>query len=164
MTNIKILFGTLLIVSVLLVGTVIAGKPSDVGFDEFGFNYKARIFVGPADGVDRNLDGNVWGDPTYANDLLVMRWSKGWDDARFHGGDWTTDAWENNEWNGMVPGGSGEVWHHKIKWIGDCGADLDPTPSGGYCIWGQFDAIMDQGAHDGEHFWYTHGIPTGYGA
>ena len=27
------------------------------GFDEFGYNYKARIFVGPADGIDRVLDG-----------------------------------------------------------------------------------------------------------
>ena len=55
------------------------------GFDEFGYNYQAMIFVGKADGVDRVLDGKVWGDLTYANDLLVMKWSKAWDDARFHG-------------------------------------------------------------------------------
>lgn len=30
----------------------------------------------------------VWGDPTYANDHLVMKWSKAWDDARFHGEPW----------------------------------------------------------------------------
>jgi len=63
------------------------------GFDEFGYNYKARVFVGRADGVDRVLDGKVWGDPTYANDWLVMKWSKAWDDARFHGAPWTPDAW-----------------------------------------------------------------------
>jgi hypothetical protein len=51
------------------------------GFDEFGYNYKARVFVGKADGVDRVLDGKVWGDPAYANDHLVMKWSKAWDDA-----------------------------------------------------------------------------------
>src|SRR3989304_5078336 len=66
------------------------------GFDQFGYNYKARIFVGPADGVDRVLDGKVWGDPTYANDYLVMKWSKGWDNARFKGASWTPDAWEDN--------------------------------------------------------------------
>ncbi len=58
---------------------------SNQGFDEFGYNYTARIFVGPADGVDRNLDGKVWGDPTYANDRLKMVWSKAWDDAKFNG-------------------------------------------------------------------------------
>jgi hypothetical protein len=88
------------------------------GFDEFGYNYQARVFVGKADGVDRVLDGAVWGDPTYANDHLVMKWSKAWDDARFHGAPWTPDAWEDNEWNGAVPGGSGEVWHYKIIWVG----------------------------------------------
>jgi hypothetical protein len=38
------------------------------GFDMFGYNYQARIFVGKADGVDRVLDGTFWGDPMYAND------------------------------------------------------------------------------------------------
>jgi len=134
-----------------------------VGFDEFGYNYKARVFVGPADGVDRVLDGTVWGDPTYANDLLVMKWSKGWDDARFHGAAWGPDAWEDNEWNGNVPGGSGEVWHYKIIWVG---TELEGSPywrPGGYAIWGQFEVIMDHGTIDGEHIWLAHAIPTGYG-
>ena len=133
------------------------------GFDEFGYNYQARIFVGPADGVDRVLDGAVWGDPTYANDYLVMKWSKGWDDARFNDGPWTPDAWENNEWNGMVPGGSGEVYQCKIVWVGSCedGAEFE---DGGYCIWGQFEVIMEKWTTNGEHTWNTHAAPTGYGA
>jgi hypothetical protein len=134
------------------------------GFDEFGYNYRARVFVGAADGVDRNLDGMVWGDPTYANDHLKMKWSKGWDDARFHGGDWTPDAWEDNQWNGMKPGGSGETWHYKIQWVGPCGSDGDPLPDGGYCIWGQFEVIMSHGTFDAEHFWETHANPAGYGS
>ena len=140
------------------------GKPATTGFDEYGYNYNARIFVGIADGVDRNLDGTFWGDPTYANDILVMKWSKAWDDARFHGGEWTPDAWVDNEWNGMVPGGSGEVWHYKIIWVGP---ELENSPywrDGGYPIWGQFEVIMDHGTFEGEHFWYAHAIPTGYGA
>jgi hypothetical protein len=134
------------------------------GFDEFGYNYDARIFVGPADGVDRVLDGAVWGDPTYANDLLVMKWNAEWD--RGNAEDWKNPpyaAWEDNEWNGAVPGGSGEVWHYKIIWVG---SELENSPywrDGGYAIWDQFEVIMDQGTSDGEHIWYTHAIPCGYG-
>ena len=133
------------------------------GFDEFGYNYTARIFSGKADGVDRSLDGTVWGDPTYANDYLVMKWSKAWDDARFHNAPWTPDAWCSNEWNGAVPGGSGEIWHYKIIWVGP---ELENSPywrEGGYPIWGQFEVIMSQGIIEGEHVWETHAIPCGYG-
>jgi hypothetical protein len=155
-----ILLGVITVTLLATVGTVMAKG----GFDEFGYNYQARVFVGKADGVDRVLDRKVWGDPTYANDHLVMKWSKAWDDARFHGAPWTPDAWVDNEWNGAVPGGSGEVWHYKIKWVGSCGADGTPLPDGGYCIWGQFEVLMDQGTADGVHNWFAHVIPTGYGA
>ena len=133
------------------------------GRDENGYNYNARIFVGLADGVDRNLDGTVWGDPTYANDHLVMKWSKAWDDARFHGGEWTPDAWCNNEWNGMVPGGSGEIWHYKIIWVGPELELSEHWREGGYAIWGQFEVIMSHGSIDGDHIWECHATPTGYG-
>lgn len=139
---------------------------ADNGFDQFGYNDKARIFNGPADGVDRVLDGKVWGDPTYANDKVVMKWNAEWD--RGNAEKWLYPpykAWENNEWNGNVPGGSGEVWHYKIVWIGFPGLpNSEPLPEGGYYIWGQFAVIMDQGTADAEHFWYTHAMPTGYGA
>lgn len=134
------------------------------GFDEFGYNYGARIFNGKADGVDRIIDGEVWGDDTYANDHLVMKWSEAWDDARFHGAEWTPDAWCSNEWNGMVPGGSREVWHYKIIWVGPELEASDYWRDGGYSIWGQFEVIMDQGTVGGQHFWGTHAKPTGYGA
>ena len=133
------------------------------GVDDFGYNYKARIFVGAADGVDRVLDGAVWDDPKYANDHLVMKWSKAWDDARFNGAAWGPEAWENNEWNGMVEGGSGEVWHYKIVWVGP---DLEDSPywrTGGYAAWGEFEVILSQGTVDGEHVWETHARPSGYG-
>lgn len=159
----KIILITAIAVAVILCFTApIFGQPG--GFDEFGYNYKARIFVGPGDGCDRNLDGTIWGDPTYAKDHLVMKWSKAWDDARFNGAPWTPDAWTDNEWNGKGPGGSGEVWHYKIIWVG---AELENSKywkEGGYPIWGQFEVIIDQGTIDGEHIWNTHAIPTGYGA
>jgi len=151
----------------LLVVLVLAASASVVwakgGFDEFGYNYDARIFVGPADGVDRNLDGTVWGDPLYGPDHLVMKWSKGWDDARFHGGTWGPGAYETNHWNGQVPGGSGEVWFYKIAWVGDCGAPGTPTPDGGYCIWGQFSVFFSHGTVANEHFWEVHATPSGFG-
>ena len=134
------------------------------GFDQFGYNYQARIFVGPADGVDRVLDGTVWGDPTYANDHLVMKWSKAWDDARFNNAPWTPDAWCDNEWNGNVSGGSGETEHCKIGWVGP---ELEDSPywrPGGYAIWGEFEVIMDQGTNASGHWSLAHAVPTGYGA
>lgn len=157
-------------VLVFLLALALAFIPTSIfaqkggGFDEFGYNYNARIFVGPADGVDRVLDGKVLGNPTYAKDLLIMKWSKAWDDAMFHGGPWIPEAWEDNEWNGRVPGGSGEVCHYKIIWVGP---GLENSPywrEGGYDIWGQFEVIMDQGTYPDEgHIFYAHAIPCGYG-
>ncbi len=136
---------------------------ASAGFDDLGYNEVAGIFVGAADGVDRNPDGTVWGNPTYANDHLVMKWSKAWDEAKYNNAPWTTDAWIDNEWNGAFPGGSGEVWHYKIQWVGSCGSDGTPLPDGGYCVWGQFEVLMDQGMSDSVHYWLAHGISTGYG-
>ena len=151
----------LLIVMVLLavpVSTAFAG-----GFDEFGYNDVAGIFNGPADGVDRKIDSMVNGDTAYANDHLVMKWSKAWDEAKYGGAPWTPDAWIDNEWNGMVPGGSGEVWHYKIIWVGSGGASSEYWQPGGYSIWGNYEVIMDQGMSDSVHYWLAHGISTGYG-
>lgn len=154
-------FGIVGFMLLISLGVVIAVR--NAGFDEFGYNYNARVFVGAADGVDKSLDGTVWGDPTYANDRLVMKWSKAWDNARFNGAAWTCDAWENNEWNGAISGGSREVWHYKIVWVGP---ELEASPcwrEGGYAIWGQFEVIMDQGTADGIHQFLAKAVPAGYG-
>lgn len=93
---------------------------------------------------------------------LKMSWSKAWDDARFHGAPWTPDATLDNEWNGRVPGGSGEVWHYKVIWVGP---ELENSPywrPGGYAIWGGFEVIMDHGTSANEHFWYAHARPSGF--
>lgn len=149
---------------VLIATPAAAAKPVNKGFDEFGYNYQARVFIGLADGVDRNLDGTVWGDPTYANDHLVMKWSKAWDNARFHGSAWSPDAWCTNEWSGMSPDGSQGVWHYKIIWVG---TELDNSPywrQGGYAIWGQFEVVMSHGTEPGQgHFWEALATPNGLG-
>jgi hypothetical protein len=136
--------------------------PGGNGFNTYGYNYTASLFNGAADGVDKSLDGMVWGDATYANDHLVMNWNAEWDRGNDEG--WTDDyyaAWTTNHWNGNVPGGSGEVWHYKIIWVGP---ELEDSPywvDGGYPIWGRFEAVMDQGTVANEHFWYAHATPNG---
>jgi len=153
----------ILVVVVLL--SVVAVAWAKGGYDEFGYNYQARLFNGVGDGVDRNLDGTVWGDPTYANDHLNMKWSRAWDEARFHEGQWTADAWCTNHWNGRMPGGSGEVWHYKIIWVGPELEKSSLWRPGGYRIWGQFEVISSHGTVPDPmmHIWETHGRPSGLG-
>jgi hypothetical protein len=144
------------------------GAMGEGGFDEYGYNDTARIFSGT---------GSSWclakGQPAdcmgiNSPDKLVMKWNAEWD--RGNAENWSNPpyaAWENNEWNGMVEGGSGTVWHYKIVWVGPCGADSTPLDNGGYCIWGQFETIMDQGVDpnsDPIHTWVAHANPAGYGA
>lgn len=136
------------------------------GFDQYGYNRCARIFNGPADGLDGKLDGKVYGSATYAADHLKMKWNAGWDRGNLTG--WSDPngyrgAWIDNQWNGQVPGGSGVTWHYRIRWIGPCGGHGAPTGSGGYCIWGQFEVVMSHGTVEGQHFWDAHAIPSGYG-
>lgn len=144
-------------------GATVLGEKNNTGFDQYGYNYQARIFNGRADGVDRILDDAVWGDPIYANDQLVMKWSKAWDDARFHNATWTCEAWEDNEWNGKAAG-SGEVWHYKIVWVGPELENSACWREGGEPIWGQFEVVMSQGTVDNEHLKEVLTKRGGYGA
>ena len=132
------------------------------GFDVNGYNYKARVFVGAADGVDRILDGMVWGDPYFAKDHLVMKWSKAWDDARFNGAPWTPEAWCTNEWNGNVPGGSGVGEHAKVIWVGPALESSVYWRPGGYAIWGEFEAIMDHYTGDWEDLPAVYGVTASW--
>lgn len=132
------------------------------GFDNFGYNYNARLFNGPADGVDRNLDGKLWGDPAYASDRLNMKWSEAWDLGNEEG--WTgkyPTAWTTNHWNGQLKNGSGEIWHYKIIWVGSDLQNSEYWRDGGYPIWGQFEVIFSHGTAANEHFWDAHASPTG---
>ena len=97
-----------------------------------------------------------------------MKWNAAWDACNASPSPETcAGAWEDNEWNGKTAGGSGEVWHYKIQWVGPCGADYALLTDGGYCIWGQYEVLMDQGIDPillgPGHFWYAHAIPNGYG-
>lgn len=151
-----------------LVLPVSAVKPTTTGFDNYGYNDIARIFNGTGESwsLEKGLPADYLG--AYAKDKLVMKWNAEWD--RGNAENWTNgpyDAWENNEWNGMVSGGSGAVWKYKIVWVGDYNADPSLIPEGGYGIWGQFAVLMDQGkdpSYGPGHLWFAHAKPTGYGA
>jgi hypothetical protein len=162
----------LIVLPILASPSVIyADKPSGndgKGFDDAGYNRRARILNGTGwswcmDKFDNEAYCESYLGP-YANDKLVMKWNAEWDRGNAEG--WSNppyDAWENNQWNGMVPNGSGEVWHYKIVWVGPCGAEGNPLDNGGYCIWGQFAVILSHGTSGGQHSWDAHASPAGYG-
>ena len=162
----KVFVITLVMLSIILGNTTVSAAPaSGSGFDEFGYNPQAHVWVGIADGIDGNLDGTIDGDPTYAKDYVVTKWNAEWD--RGTAEYWANppyDAWKISTWNGAVAGGSGEVDHSKFVWVGDCDADPSLVPEGGDCIWHQFAMIMVQGKDSTGHFWFLHANPTGFGS
>ena len=154
--------GLAIVAAVFLLPSV---ANADRGFDEFGYNRGARIFNGTGSSwcLARGAAADCLG--AYSPDKLVMKWNAEWD--RGNAENWASPpyaAWENNEWNGKA-GGSGAVWHYKIAWVGPC-ADGSTLPSGGYCIWGQFEVLMDQGLDPSlgpGHVWFAKARPNGYG-
>ena len=55
------------------------GNSLSVGFDQYGYNYQAHLFVGTYDSSDRTLDGTYWGSTgDYVDDALIMKWSENW--------------------------------------------------------------------------------------
>lgn len=164
----KVILGLLIsVMMVMPVGLVMAKG----GFDEFGYNKQARNFVGTGMSWCMGKIGNeAWCTAylgPYANDKLVMKWNAEWD--RGNAEKWKNPpyaAWEDNEWNGAFPNGSGAVWHYKIKWDQGCAQNGVPSVDGAYCIWGQFATIMDQGkdpSYGPGHIWFAHAAPNGYG-
>ena len=166
----------------ILLGVIVAFLVASAGIvtaKPAGYNWKANIFVGTGMqycqqklGItDKAACEAAIGED--ADDRLVMKWSQAWHDSVFgpdnirYNGDespWTTDAWVNNQWNGMFPGGSGESYHSRIVWIGTPCDDTNPNwRDGGYCIWGQMEVIHKQGKGPTGHWWLAHGIPSGYG-
>ena len=151
----------------LLIGSIIAALlVASVGIvmaEPTGYNNNARVFVGTGlqwcmqkfsqtEDYCRDYLG------VYADDKLKMKWNAEWNRGNDEG--WDTppyDAYLDNQWNGMFPDGSGEVWHYKIKWVSD-------PENSQYPIWGQFETLMDHGTvkHVG-HDWWGHVIPSGYG-
>jgi len=151
----------------------IGGVLTDVstGFDQWGYNRCARVFNGTYSsycaegGASPTACGTLYG--IYLPDQLIMKWNAEWDRGNSEG--WSNPpyrAWLDNEENGKKPGGSGAVWHYKEQWVGPCGANYTRLPDGGYCIWGIFEVLMDQGLDpsvDAGHIWNALAKPNGYG-
>lgn len=121
----KILTGLLSLALVLTVASVVkAEKPSDVGFSDAGYNLQANIFNGTGLSWCQDKLGYTVAQceaylGPYTYDNLIMKWNDEW--VRGNDENWSNPpykAWENNEWNGAAPGGSGSVWHYKIVWVG----------------------------------------------
>lgn len=169
----RLTLGAILSVGVLPAVVGISSAAADVvtcsntatnGFNQCGYNYKARIFSGLADGVDRKLDGMVWGDSTYANDHLVMKWNASWDACNANGYDnpaFCKGAWTTNHWNGMGADGSSTSEHVKIIWVGSAGVASPYWVAGGDLIWNNYEIIMDHGIVDGQHFVWTKAARNG---
>ena len=146
--------------------TLADGTTASYGFDQNGYNYCARIFNGTGSSwcLARGAPSGCLG--IYSPDKLVMKWNAEWD--RGNADKWLFppySAWLDNEANGKTAGGSGAVWHYKIQWSPVCAAGETPT-DGGYCIWGIFEVLMDQGLDPNilpGHIWYARAISNGYG-
>lgn len=127
-----------------------AGNTVSVGFDQYGYNYQAHLFVGTYDSSDRKLDGkygNATGD--YVDDSLIMKWSDDWISNRDCNGDGKLDrgipgalgisrGWLTNQVNGDYDSdGDGTQDAHftlfdKIVWVGPGGS-----------LWGQYQVIQE---------------------
>lgn len=170
----------------LVVSPLTAGASG--GFNQYGYNYTARNFNGTymqwcqehgltdatscaiALSGETNSGSGVANDPAVVNDQLIMKWNAAWDACNASyptnpSGDPSacTGAWEDNEQNGMVPGGDGYVWHYKIVYSSTCASGGTPS-NGGYCVWNNYEVIMDQGTYMGTHMINAIATPNGYGA
>lgn len=140
------------------------------GFDQYGYNNTARIFNGSYLGWCEALPGSPsasycssWLGST-VNDQLIMKWNAAWDACNANQTPVNcAGAWTDNEINGIVPGGDGYVWHYKIVYSPFCTNTGTPL-GGGYCIWGDYEVIMDQGTFNGTHASFALATPNGYGA
>ena len=129
-----------------------AGNPISVGFDQFGYNYQAHLFVGTYDSSDRVLDGKYWGSTgDYVDDGLIMKWSDPWLANVDCNGD---NKLDRGLVNGVVGGTS-------LGWLtnqneGDYDSDGDGTQDAHYTyfakivwtgpgspLWGQYTIIQE---------------------
>ncbi|MCL5735708.1 MAG: hypothetical protein M1274_09020 [Actinobacteria bacterium] len=155
-----------LVLALAITVPALAKQPPDKGFDEFGYNQTASVFVGTGQswglgkGLTQAYIDSYLGD--YQFDKLVMNWNAEWNRGNEEG--WANppyDAWCTNQWIGTY---TGENEHYKIIWVG---TDLEDSPywvEGGYAVWGQFEVIFDRYQYaDGSSEWFAHAAPAGLG-
>jgi len=89
----------------VLPTAVLAAKPADKGFDEFGYNYNARLFNSWYGYYDRDIEGG-WVTGT-GDAWLVMKWSKNWIPMI----DEPVGAWCTNHWVWYSNDYDEETWY-----------------------------------------------------
>ncbi len=128
------------------------GNPLGLGYDQYGYNYQAHLFVGTYDSSDRNLDGTYWGSTgDFVDDSLIMKWSDAWLANVDCNGDHKLDR-------GLVGGIAGGT---SLGWLtnqneGDYDSDQDGTQDAHYTyfvkivwtgpgssLWGQYSIVEE---------------------
>ena len=136
------------------------GSVIETGYDQWGYNYQARLFNGMYCDAYRDA---AWCQP-YTDVKLSMKWNAGWLDNKDCDGDGLLDrhpgfasyigsgAWLTNHQSGEYPGDDGKVcsWVYFTKIVA---APADAVLSGGIwytfdgdeigpVIWGQFATVQ----------------------
>lgn len=118
------------------------------GFDEYGYNYEANLFVGPYDWYDRDKEAG-WAGPEYHYITLIMKWSDNWWSENKEG------AWLTNHMYGTEPDGTHWTYFCKIVY------STEPIEGAVGPIWGTYWVIEEVESGTGI---VTHAKPTGFGA
>ena len=161
-------------------------NPTEYGFDEWGYNYRAHQFNGPYCFYDRHYDPDNpdWND-VYCDIHLIMQWSETWLSAEdrdgdgeldrgctFDKGEWTctgtsatTGAWLTNHMRGTDENGDDWTYYVEIVYPGydpvdENGDGLDDE-SGAPIVWGKFIILKEVSSGVGATL-YTQ--PVGFGA
>jgi hypothetical protein len=154
------------------------------GFDEFGYNYQARMFNGPYDCYARSAAACAAADPDQA---LLMKWNDAWLSNQDCTGDGQLDrhlgfpsyagsgAWITNHQSGVVwVNGKLRRWTYFVKIVA---VPTDAVLSGGTyytaqgerlgaALWGPFAVVEEiyddpsQGVHG---LLYKAAVPPGFG-
>ena len=127
------------------------GNPISVGYDQWGYNYQARMFNGLYDNYSRPLPPATEGDVN-----LMMKWSDDWLSNLDCNGDGKLDrggaegasanvskGWLTNHEEGDYLGGDGEYHHYTyfVKIVYDGGAAC--TAGADSCLWGSYTIIEE---------------------
>ena len=116
------------------------------GFDEYGYNYGANLFVGPYDWYDRDKEAG-WEEYHYIT--LVMKWSDNWWSENKEG------SWCTNHMYATEPDGTHWTYFCKIVY------STEPIEGAVGPIWGNYWVIEEVESGTGIT---THAKPTGLGA
>ncbi len=149
----------LAVLLILGTGTALADKPtgmdgqgnktnwvSDGGFDQWGYNYRARMFSGDHCAA---YHGAEWCQP-YDGTQMIIKWNEamrsssdldgdGWVDEHFGFPSYIgSGAWATYHQSGTYRGEDGNVhtWTWFGKFVAKPSADYDCEANGGVTVWG----------------------------